>query len=227
MTTTRAKRRISRRQEYSSSTRRALLKSAADLFAERGYAGTSLDEVVSAARVTKGALYHHFQGKLALFQAVFDHIESTAVKQITADVRREKDPWDKALTAVASFLQVCQQPEYRRIVMQEGPVVLGFDRWRESEERSTYGLVHEMVRRVLRQYDVEGRLLETFTRVFYGAMSSAGIAVSDAEDAEAASRDVATVISLMLAGLRQMAESGVDLTAPIDDPRSLFRDTGT
>jgi hypothetical protein len=112
-------------------------------------------------------------------------------------------------------------------VMQEGPVVLGFDRWRESEERSTYGLVHEMVRRVLRQYDVEGRLLETFTRVFYGAMSSAGIAVSDAEDAEAASRDVATVISLMLAGLRQMAESGVDLTAPIDDPRSLFRDTGT
>jgi AcrR family transcriptional regulator len=227
MTTTRAKRRISRRQEYSSSTRRALLKSAADLFAERGYAGTSLDEVVSAARVTKGALYHHFQGKLALFQAVFDHIESTAVKQITADVRREKDPWDKALTAVASFLQVCQQPEYRRIVMQEGPVVLGFDRWRESEERSTYGLVHEMVRRVLRQYDVEGTLLETFTRVFYGAMSSAGIAVSDAEDAEAASRDVATVISLMLAGLRQMAESGVDLTAPIDDPRSLFRDTGT
>jgi AcrR family transcriptional regulator len=227
MTTTRAKRRISRRQEYSSSTRRALLKSAADLFAERGYAGTSLDEVVSAARVTKGALYHHFQGKLALFQAVFDHIEGTAVKQITADVRREKDPWDKALTAVASFLQVCQQPEYRRIVMQEGPVVLGFDRWRESEERSTYGLVHEMVRRVLRQYDVEGRLLETFTRVFYGAMSSAGIAVSDAEDAEAASRDVATVISLMLAGLRQMAESGVDLTAPIDDPRSLFRDTGT
>jgi AcrR family transcriptional regulator len=227
MTTTRAKRRISRRQEYSSSTRRALLKSAADLFAERGYAGTSLDEVVSAARVTKGALYHHFQGKLALFQAVFDHIEGTAVKQITADVRREKDPWDKALTAVASFLQVCQQPEYRRIVMQEGPVVLGFDRWRESEERSTYGLVHEMVRRVLRQYDVEGTLLETFTRVFYGAMSSAGIAVSDAEDAEAASRDVATVISLMLAGLRQMAESGVDLTAPIDDPRSLFRDTGT
>lgn len=215
---------MSRRQEYSSSTRRALLDNACDLFAARGYAGTSLDEVVSAARVTKGALYHHYQGKLALFQAVFDQVESKAVKRITTDVRRQKDPWEKALTAVSSFLEVCQEPAYRRIVMQEGPVALGFDRWRESEERSTYGLVHDLVERVLRQYDIEGTLLTTFTRIFYGAMSSAGIAVSEAEDAEQASREVATVITLMLAGLRQLAESGVDLTAPLDDPRSLFQD---
>jgi AcrR family transcriptional regulator len=221
MTTTRVKRRMTRRQEYSSSTRKALLKSASELFAERGYAGTSLDEVVSAARVTKGALYHHFAGKLALFQAVFDECEAGAVRRITADVRRRKDPWDKALSAVSSFLAVCQEPAYRRIVMQEGPVALGFDRWRESEERSTYGLVHDMVRRVLRQYQIEGSLLDTFTRIFYGAMSSAGIAVSEAEDAESASREVATVISLMLAGLRQMAEAGVDLTVPVEDPRAV------
>ena len=221
MSTARVKRRISRRQEYSSSTRKALLKSASDLFAERGYAGTSLDEVVTSARVTKGALYHHFAGKLALFQAVFDHCEANAVKRITSDVRRQRDPWDKALTAVSSFLDVCQEPAYRRIVMQEGPVALGFDRWRESEERSTYGLVHDLVRRVLRQYEIEGALLDTFTRIFYGAMSSAGIAVSEAEDAETASREVATVISLMLAGLRQMAEAGVDLSAPVLDPREV------
>jgi AcrR family transcriptional regulator len=214
-----------RRQEYSSATRRALLDNAAELFADRGYAGTSLDEVVSAARVTKGALYHHYQGKLDLFQAVFDRCESNAVKRINSDVRRKKDPWEKALTAVASFLEVCQEPAYRRIVMQEGPVVLGFDRWRESEERSTYGLVHDLVHRVLRQYDIEGTLLETFTRIFYGAMSSAGIVVSESEDPEQSSREVSTVISLMLAGLRQLAESGIDITAPLDDPRSLFQPT--
>jgi AcrR family transcriptional regulator len=221
MTTARVKRRISRRQEYSSSTRKALLKSASALFAERGYAGTSLDEVATAARVTKGALYHHFAGKLDLFQAVFDECEAAAVRRITSDVRRKRNPWERALTAVSSFLEVCQQPAYRRIVMQEGPVALGFDRWRESEERSTYGLVHDIVRRVLRQYRIEGSLMETFTRIFYGAMSSAGIAVSEAEDPEAASREVATVISLMLAGLRQMAESGVDLSLPVDDPHAI------
>lgn len=219
--TTRVKRRIGRRQEYSSSTRRALLDCAAELFAERGYAGTSLDEVVSAARVTKGALYHHFKGKLALFEAVFERTEAEAVKTINSAVRRQRDPWDKAMTAVSAFLDVCQEPAYRRIVMQEGPVALGFDRWRESEERSTYGLVHDLVHRVLRQYDIEGSLLSTFTRIFYGAMSSAGIAVSEAEDPEEASREVATVISLMLAGLRQVAESGLDLTRPLEVPSSV------
>jgi AcrR family transcriptional regulator len=191
----------------------------------RGLAGKVVERGGSGGRVTKGGPYHHYQGKLDLFQAVFDRCESDAVKRINSDVRRKKDPWDKALTAVASFLEVCQEPAYRRIVMQEGPVVLGFDRWRESEERSTYGLVHDLVHRVLRQYDIEGTLLETFTRIFYGAMSSAGIVVSEAEDPEQSSREVSTVISLMLAGLRQLAESGIDLTAPLDDPRTLFQAT--
>lgn len=224
--TGRVKRTVSRRQEYSSSTRRALLDSAADLFAERGYAGTSLDEVVTAARVTKGALYHHYKGKLALFEAVFERIEGRAVKKISADVRRERDPWQKALTGVSSFLEVCQQPAYRRIVMQEGPVALGYERWRETEERSTYGLVHDLVERVLRQYDVGSDLLDTFTRIFFGAMSSAALSVSEADDPEQASREVATVISLMLAGLRQLAEGGLDLSGPLEDPRTLFARPG-
>ncbi|MGH3366758.1 MAG: TetR/AcrR family transcriptional regulator [Nocardioidaceae bacterium] len=213
---------MSRRQEYSSSTRRALLDSATELFTERGYAGTSLDEVVAAARVTKGALYHHYKGKLALFEAVFERIEADAVRKISSDVRRVKDPWQQAVTGVSSFLKVCQQPHYRRIVMQEGPVALGFERWRESEERSTFGLVHDLVSRVLRQYDVGPDMLDTFTRIFFGAMSSAGIAVLEADDPERAGREVAGVVTLMLAGLRELAGSGLDLTAAVEDPRALF-----
>jgi AcrR family transcriptional regulator len=223
MTSHRVKRAVSCCQEYSSSTRSALCDSAAELFAERGYAGTSLDEVVADARVTKGALYHHFKGKLALFEAVFDRVEADAVKRITADVRREKDPWQKALTGVSSFLEVCRQPAYRRIVMQEGPVALGFDRWR-SEERSTYGLVQDLVREVMRQYDVHGTLLDTFTYIFFGAMSSASIAVAESDDPDRASEEVSTVVSLMLAGLRQAVESGIDLSAPLHDPRALLQD---
>ena len=71
----------SRRQEYSASTRRALVDVATELFTERGYAGTSLDEIVAGARVTKGALYHHFSGKQALFESVFEKIEERAAKR--------------------------------------------------------------------------------------------------------------------------------------------------
>lgn len=201
-----------RRQEYSLSTRRALLDSAATLFAERGYAGTSLDEVVAAAAVTKGALYHHYSGKQAVFEAVLEQVEADAVEQITAQVRLEKDPWQKALVGVRSFLDICQEQSYRRIVMQEGPVALGYDRWREIEERNTFGLVRDIVRAVLQQYDVDESILETFSRLFFGAMSTAGLSVSQSDTPEKVSQEVQTVIALMLAGLRQLAETADGLS---------------
>lgn len=201
-----------RRQDYSLSTRRTLLDSAARLFAERGYAGTSLDEVVAAAKVTKGALYHHFSGKQAVFEAVLEKVEADAVEEITAQVRQEKDPWQKALVGVRSFLDICQEQAYRRIVMQEGPVALGYDRWREIEERNTFGLVRDIVRAVLQRYDIDESILETFSRLFFGAMSTAGMSVSQSDTPEQVSQEVQTVIALMLAGLRQLAETGTGLT---------------
>ena len=68
----------SRRQQYSASTKRALVDVAEELFTEHGYATTSLDAIVAGARVTKGALYHHFSGKQALFEAVFERVETDA-----------------------------------------------------------------------------------------------------------------------------------------------------
>lgn len=205
-------RKSTRRQEYSLTTRRALLDSAATLFAERGYAGTSLDEVVAAAKVTKGALYHHYSGKQAVFEAVLEQVEADAVEKIAARVHEERDPWHKALVGVQSFLDICQEQSYRRIVMQEGPVALGYDRWREIEERNTFGLVRDIVRVVLQQYDVDESILETFSRLFFGAMSTAGMSVSQSDTPEKVSQEVQTVIALMLAGLRQLAETGDGLT---------------
>ncbi len=206
-----ATRATKRRQDFSSSTRRALVERAAELFTERGYAGTSLDEVVAAARVTKGALYHHYSGKQALFEAVFEATEDAAVKQINHEMRKVEDPWERATVGVRAFMAVCQQPRFRRIVMQEGPVALGFDRFREADERNTYGLVRDIVQKVLKSYDVPPSIVETFTRVFYGAMTSAGMSVASAEDPESAGREVETVIGIVLAGLRQLAESDVNL----------------
>jgi AcrR family transcriptional regulator len=205
-----------RRQEYSASTRRALIDVATELFAERGYAGTSLDEIVAGARVTKGALYHHFSGKQALFESVFERVEDEATAAIRRAVRGAHDPWAKAVAGLRSFLEVVQQDEYRRIVIQEGPAVLGYERFREQEERSTFGIVQDIVSSVLAAYELEPSMVETFSRVFFGAMSAAGAAVSTAEDARRASAEVESAIVFILAGLRQMAESGEGLPGPGD-----------
>lgn len=208
----RATRSTSRRKD--STTRRNLVECAAKLFTEHGYAGTSLDEVVAAARVTKGALYHHFSGKLALFEAVFETTEDAAVKAISKRVRRVKDPWERASVGVRAFMEVCREPRFRRIVMQEGPVALGFDRFREADERNTYGLVRDIVTLVLQPYRVPPSIVETFTRVFYGALTAAGMSVAMAEDPETAGSDVEAVIGVLLAGLRSLAESDVNPLEP-------------
>jgi AcrR family transcriptional regulator len=118
----------SRRELYSEATRAALLDEATTLFAERGYAGTSLEDVASASQVTRGAVYHHFAGKQALFEAVLDRHEGRATAEIAAAAATATDPWDAAMLALDAFLTQCCDPTYGRLVWLEGPAALGWHR---------------------------------------------------------------------------------------------------
>jgi AcrR family transcriptional regulator len=203
----------SRRQQYSASTKRALVDVAEELFTDLGYAAASLDAIVAGAQVTKGALYHHFSGKQALFEAVFERVESDASRAIQKALRGKKDPWEKALAGLQAFLAVVQEPRYRRIVIQEGPSVLGYERFREQEERSTFANVLDIVRSVLSAgtWELEEDMLQTFARIFFGAMSSAGESVSSSEDPIAAAKRVETAIAFILQGFQALADDGVPL----------------
>jgi AcrR family transcriptional regulator len=200
----------SRRAQYSASTRRALVDAAEILFTEHGYAATSLDAIVAEAEVTKGALYHHYSGKQALFEAVFDKVESAGARTIQASLDGHEDPWDKALHGLHAFLRLVRQPSYSRIVVQDGPSVLGYERFREQEERSTFAYVLDIVGAVLSAADrkPDPQMQHTFARIFSGAMSSSGVSVSTAEDADAEAERVEVAIAYILAGLRARAEEG-------------------
>src|SRR4051795_4336333 len=209
----------SRRAQYSASTKRALVEVAEGLFTDNGYANTSLDAIVAGARVTKGALYHHFSGKQALFEAVFERVEHDAARAIQKALKGHRDPWDKAQAGLRAFLGVVQEPRYRRIVIQEGPSVLGYERYREQEERSTFANVLDIVRSVLGagSWELDEAMLQTFARIFFGAMSSAGESVSSSEDPIAAAARVETAIAFILRGFQALAESGVELPAGVPD----------
>ncbi|MGA8987058.1 TetR/AcrR family transcriptional regulator [Aeromicrobium sp.] len=194
----------SRRQDYSSSTKRALLDSATILFTDHGYAGTSLDEVVAAARVTKGALYHHFPSKLALFESVFLRVQEGTTADIEKAINASKDPWQRAQIGLEKFLEVCRQPEFRRICMQEGPVALGHERWQEAERAASFGIVQRVVDDLLGDLGGSEQLGDAFAVVFYGAIRSSSEYVADAEDPDAASDEVLSTIGALLAGLRAL-----------------------
>jgi AcrR family transcriptional regulator len=208
----------SRRAQYSASTKRALVDVAEELFTEHGYAATSLDAIVAGARVTKGALYHHFSGKQALFEAVFERVETDASRTIQRALKGKRDPWEKALAGLRAFLEVVQEPRYRRIVISEGPAVLGYERYREQEERSTFANVVDIVRSVINAgtWTLDEPMLQTFARIFFGAMSSAGESVASAEDPEAAAARVEAAIGFILAGFQVLADTGVELPNSFD-----------
>ncbi|MEQ6903736.1 TetR/AcrR family transcriptional regulator [Nocardioides sp. YIM 152588] len=203
----------SRRAAYSASTKRALVDAADDLFTALGYAATSLDAVVAGARVTKGALYHHFTGKQAIFEAVFERVEDEAAHRIQRALRGHRDPWDKAREGLRAFLAVVQEPRYRRIVVQDGPAVLGYERFREQEERSTFATVVEIVRSTLTAggWELDEPMVQTYAQIFFGALSSAGASVAAAADPEVAARRVEAAIGFLLTGVQGLVEAGVEL----------------
>jgi len=203
----------SRRAAYSASTKRALVDVAEGLFTENGYANASLDSIVAGAQVTKGALYHHFSGKQALFESVFERVEQDASSRIQKALKSRKDPWEKARAGLRAFLDVVREPAYQRIVIQEGPSVLGYERFREREERTTFANVLDIVDSVLHAgtWQLDDDMKQTFARVFFGAMSAAGEAVTSSDDPEAAAERVEAAVTFMLAGFQMLVESGADL----------------
>ncbi len=199
-----------RRQRFSDSTKRALVDAAEQLFTTHGYSATSLDAIVAGADVTKGALYHHFSGKQAIFEAAFERVESRASSGIARATEGHDDPWEKAQAGLRAFLGAVQEPAYRQVVISDGPSVLGHERFREQEERSTYAIVDEIVRSALGTdaYDLDDAMLDTFTRIFFGAMSAAGSAVAVSQDPAGAAARVELAIGTIMAGLRQLLDSG-------------------
>src|SRR6266851_722858 len=173
----------SRREMYSEATRAALLDEATALFAARGYAATSLEDVASASRVTRGAVYHHFAGKQALFEAVLDRQEERAMAEVAA-AATAADPWDASMQALDAFLVQCCDPVYGRLVWLEGPAALGWHRWRECEEKYAFGLVERFVRALIEAGYLADRATDSTVRFSFWMLGGAGLTLAEAAEAD-------------------------------------------
>lgn len=187
-----------RRLEYSEATRTALVDSAVELFTKHGYAHTSLDQVAKRARVTKGALYHHFSGKQALFEAAFDRMEGRCVQRLNEILGGPGTPWDRARAGLGAFVEICLDQSYQRIVIHEGPVVMGWERWREAEENFSFGLVRAGLEMLIEAGEVEQVPVEVTARLLYGALCAAAEFIATSDDQQQVSAEVANTIERLL-----------------------------
>lgn len=198
----------SRREMYAEATRAAILEQAAELFVQRGFAGTSLEDVAKASQVTRGAVYHHFSGKQALFEAVLDAQELHMVERVAEAIGRHDDPWDGSLAAIEAFLEQCLDPTYSRLVWREGPAALGWARWKECEEKYAFGLIEVSARALVAAGYLDGTAMDTLIRFVFQMFGAAGMALADAdEDDKPRVRDECSeLIRRMLTGLRVRPE---------------------
>ena len=129
---------VKTRAEQAEQTRTALLAAATEEFAKHGFANTSLAQIAAAARVTKGAVYHHFTDKASLFEEVLNRCNEAAQQQVfDAIATHPKDLWKAALAALEATFDICMDPVAARLIYTEGPVGLGWSRWRALEDQYT------------------------------------------------------------------------------------------
>jgi AcrR family transcriptional regulator len=178
------------------------VEAAVDRFAAEGLAKTSMDTIALSARVTKGAVYHHFQDKAELFEAAFVLMEERLLAKVTAAVAGLSDPWALMAAGVDVYLEQCTEPDFRRIALEEAPAALGWARWKEIEERYFLGLVVAALDAMAQEGQLDIPPGDLTARMFLAAMTEAGLAVAAATRPTAERRRVAPLVMRFLEGLR-------------------------
>ena len=191
-------------EERSEATRAALIAAARRLFAERGYAGVGTEEIVRAAGVTRGALYHHFDGKPELLEAVYEQIEGELTEKIATAALGGSDPLGALSAGTEMFLDACLEPEVQRIVLLDAPAVLGWERWREIAADHGLGLVEAALGAAMDSGAIARQPLKPLAHVMMGALDEAAMLVARADDTDAARAEVGATLASILEGLARI-----------------------
>ena len=176
--------------ERSEGTISGLVATARGLFAERGFAHTSIEEIVRAAGVTRGALYHHFDGKTAVFRAVFENEVRALAERTAAAGLRRRDPWRQVEAGCLEFLDASRDPGVQRIVLIDAMSVLGWEALREIEGRHTLALLMQGLENAMEAGKLRRRPVAPLAHLLFGAMCEASMVAARDADPDRAMRDV-------------------------------------
>jgi AcrR family transcriptional regulator len=167
-------------------TRGQLIEVATRLFAEHGYEGTSIEAVLSAAGVSRGALYHHFAGKEALFEAVVSAVSEQVTVKLTETVQGCADPLDAMRTAALAWIDLAADPVIQRVVLVDAPSVLGWDRWRAMDDGRTLGAMRVMLQAISDSGRLPAELVGPFSHMILAALDEIVLVIARAPDSKAA-----------------------------------------
>lgn len=196
------------KQAKGQATRAQIIATATGLFAAAGYEATSIETVLAASGVSRGALYHHFENKEALFVAVFETVEAR-IAQATVDASRGIADRVEAMRAGAvAFLDLSRDPAIRQIALTDAPSVLGWQKWRAIDARFAFGLLKSSLRSAATAGRLRPELVDTFAHVLLAAMLEIALVIARADHPAAAARLGKTALNELIDKLLPLPPAG-------------------
>jgi AcrR family transcriptional regulator len=190
--------------ERSEQTQTALIAAARRLFAESGYAAVGTEEIVREAGVTRGALYHHFDGKRELMRAVYERLESELAQELAESVVPGAGVTETLRAGAERFLDHCLEPEIQQIALIDAPAVLGWDQWREVGARYGLGLIEGLLAAGMESGELRRQPIEPLAHALLGALDEVAMYVARSEDPEATRREagetLASIVEMLAPG---------------------------
>jgi AcrR family transcriptional regulator len=193
---------MAKQAERRAATTEAILKAGRRLFGERGFAATTIDDIAAAAQVAKGAVYHHFATKEAVFEAVFDLVSRDLVAEIDRAVRTEKDVLAAIVAGTQHYFAACAKGPACQIILRDGPAVLGWERWREIDAQHFGGKFPRALTAAMDAGLIARQPIEPLARLLLGAVTEAAVACAGRSDVLKAGSEYSRAFKSLIEALR-------------------------
>jgi AcrR family transcriptional regulator len=187
-------------EERSAATRDALISAARKLWGLRGYAEVGTPEIAAAAGVTRGAMYHQFADKAALFGEVVEAVEQDVMARMATLVAESgaTTPADAIRAAVDAWLEVSGDPEVRQLILLDAPSVLGWTAFRDVAQRYSLGMTEQLLTEAVRAGQLARQPMRPLAHILIGALDEAAMAIATADDPKRARRETAEVLHRLI-----------------------------
>lgn len=193
---------MAKQAERRAATTEAILKAGRRLFGDRGFAATTIDDIAEAAQVAKGAVYHHFATKEAVFAAVFELVSRDLVAEIDRAVRTEKDVLAAIVAGTQHYFAACAKGPTGQIILRDGPAVLGWERWREIDAQHFGGKFPRALTAAMEAGLIARQPVEPLARLLLGAVTEAAVACAGRSDVLKAGQEYSRAFKSLIEALR-------------------------
>lgn len=192
-----------RKEEYAEMTKQALMDSALELFVTKGFQKTSIEEIVQKARVTRGALYHHFQGKEEMFIDVYTLLVKQLVEVVEKKLSGVNGAWERAVAGSRAFLDYCIDPDYQSIRLDDAIGVLGWKKWRQIDSSYTMKILRDIIQELKDTGDFSIDSVNYTANMVYSLLVEAALTIAGAKDREKTHAQMSGIIQKMLSGFKK------------------------